>query len=182
MVADKHENRVLSPCLLLCLLYKLADAVIGIFNDLLFRREFWIVESFGDNVGRVVADGQQCGEKRSSAFSMFPQDGKGVREEKIVGHSEMVDHLLLGIVFLRIYLVISVGAEEGVHVVVLALVCHEKHGVISVFLQNRRQSRILRDVCSFHCVAEHDRWERIERGVKTVVCVIPGRVAVVETE
>lgn len=56
---------------------------------------------------------------------MFPQDGKGVREEKIVGHSEMVDHLLLGIVFLRIYLVISVGAEEGVHVVVLALVCHE---------------------------------------------------------
>lgn len=82
MVADKHENRVLSPCLLLCLLYKLADAVIGIFNDLLFRRELRIVESFGDNVGRVVADGQQCGENGRPLSACFLKTGRAYEKRK----------------------------------------------------------------------------------------------------
>lgn len=47
------------------------------------------------------------------------QHGQGVGEEIVVGHAEVVDHLLARIVLLCVDFLVAVGAQKGVHVVVL---------------------------------------------------------------
>ena len=68
----------------------------------------------------------------------------------------MVCNLLFRIVLLSIYLIKSVCAEEGIHVVVLALMSHEEHVVVAVFGKYCREAAINWNNTSFHGIALHD--------------------------
>ena len=55
--------------------------------------------------------------------------------------------------------VIPIGAQEGIHIVILRLMSHEEEVPIAVVMQHRGQALVVRDVAPLHEVAEHQGGE-----------------------
>lgn len=182
VVAQEYEHGVCKPGLLRRCPHKPSDGPVGVFHDGLFhvcrpRSELPFV---GQHIGRMVADGQECGEEGAACLCPFADNGQGIAEEVVVGHTEMIDHLLARIVFLSIHFVIAVGAQEGVHIVVLRLVGHKEECAVASSAKHGGQPVVARDIAALHRVAFEDGGEGIERGIQAVVRMIAGGVAVGE--
>lgn len=60
--------------------------------------------------------------------------------------------------------------------------CHKKHGAVASLLQGVGQPRVTRYARALHGIAEHDGRKGVERGIKAVVGVVAGRIAVGKTQ
>ena len=157
-------------------------AAVRVLHNLLLGRTALWTEVGREDVGRMVADGQQGGEEGLARGGVTVEHLQGIGEEVVVLHAPAADQLVGRIVLLRVDFLVAVGAEEGVHVVVLRLVRHEEHRVVAVVTQDGGQTRIGGDDRAFHRVALHHRREGIERGIQSVVRVVAGGVEVGERE
>ena len=136
VVAKKDEKRVLVPGFARGLLHETADAVVGVAHNLFFGRERGVGKGVGNDVGRMVADGEQGGHEGMAFGGTLAQHGQGVTEQKGVGYAEMIDDFAARIIFLGIHFVVAVGAEKGVHVVVLAFVGHKEQGAVALLFKH----------------------------------------------
>lgn len=80
VVAEEDEDGVGCPRFLTYGFHELADAVVRVAHNLLVLREFRVAETFGHDVGRMVADGQQRGEERTAGGRMATQHGERISE------------------------------------------------------------------------------------------------------
>ena len=125
----------------------------------------------------MVAYAQQGGEEGCVRSIKTVKDIQRIPVQVVVLHAEAVHHLLLRIILLRIDFIVTVGAQECVHVVILAFVRHEEEVAVSGLAQCRGQSGISGDVASLHQVTIHQRRVRIKRGIKSVIGMNASRIA-----
>ena len=97
---QQYKQRVPIPGFASCSLQELADAVVGILHNLHFLLVAPGVEVAGDDIGRVVADGEQGGHERLSCGGSAVEGLKGKAEEVAVAHAETVHHFAGRIILL----------------------------------------------------------------------------------
>ena len=98
----------------------------------------------------------------------------------MVAYTKGVHLFTAGIVFLRKHLVETVSAQESVHIVVLRLMGHKEHVVITHGFQHCRQSLTVRCHRPLHQVPLHQCGEGVECRCDAVIGVYAGRIAVGE--
>ena len=178
VVTQKHKQRVGKPWFARSGCHEVADAAVGIAHNLSFGFQTGCLESLRHHIGRVVADGEQRGQERTAFARMAAHHGQGILKQISVRYAKMVDHLIGRVILLGINLLVAVGAQEGIHVVVLAFVRHEEHRGVTLFPQHRGKPRIVRHDAALHGVAEHDGRKTVERGIQAVVGVDTRRITV----
>ena len=176
MVGKDNEDGVVIPRLFPRLAEELSDAPVGILHDLRFRFLGTCLHPTGHNVWRVVADGEDCRHERFPVLGRLVDHRQRIVEEVFVGHAKTIGHLVGRVVLLRINLVVAIGAEEGIHVVVLRLMCHEEEVVVALLLEHGGQSAAPWRHRSLHQVAHHQCREGVERSGKSVVGVYASRI------
>ena len=180
VVTYEHENRIFKPLLAPGGLHEPPDGPVGVLHNRLLHLGRARAKRRRQHVGRVVADGEQGGEERAARGGVAAQDGQGVVEQEIVLHAEMVGHLLGRVIFLGIYFSVTVGSEEGIHIVVLRFVRHKKEGGVARFAQHRGQSVVGRNGRPLHGVSFQDGGEGVECGIEPVVRMVARRIAIGE--
>ena len=138
VVTQEHKQRVGKPWFARSGCHEVTDAAVGIAHNLPFGFQTGRLECLRHHIGRVVADGEQCGQKGTAFACMAAQHGQGIFKQISVRHAKMVDHLVGRVILLGINLLVAVGAQKGIHVVVLAFVCHEEHRGVALLPQYRR--------------------------------------------
>ena len=100
----------------------------------------------------------------------------------MIAYTETVYHRISGIILLRINVVIAVSREKRLHIVILSLMCHEEHIVVTLATQDGRNALPMGCYRPFHEVTEHQCRKTVERSSKSMVGVYAGTVAVCERQ
>lgn len=111
MIAQEYEKGVLKPRLSGSLFHEAAQAIIGIFNDLILFFTASRFKPFGYYIRRMVGYCQQCCKKRASGSGLPVDFRECVFKKVVVGNAEAIDDLIFRVVFLRMNIGVSVRAQ-----------------------------------------------------------------------
>ena len=117
----------------------------------------------------MVADGEDCRHERFPVLGRLVDYRQRIVEEVFVGHAKTIGHLVGRVVLLCINLVVAIGAEEGIHVVVLRLMSHKEQVVISLLMEHRSNTAAVWCHCTLHQVAHHQGRKGVQRGGDAMV-------------
>ena len=170
----------------LAALEKLAEAPIGVFDDIFSRA----VRVFRDaalrvGVGLMVCNGQDGGEKRLVGLigpaqrAEFP-DGTGVNV--LVAHAPDVHECRVGKIFLVNDAVIAVGDKERFHVVEGGVAAVEEHRVVTFALEHAGDGLHIFGTVAVDNGVPGQRRERRQRAFHAAHGAVAGGVDVVEQQ
>ena len=182
MVCLNHEYRVLIPRLPACLLQKVAYRPVGILYNLCFLLLGLRLEEIRNDIWRMIAHGEDGSHERLARLRLLVDGVEGVAHLEMVAHTKAVHHLALRIVLLREDVIVAIGLEEGLHVVILCLVGHEKHVLVAILLQHRGDTLAAWSYRSLHQVSEHESREAVERSRHAMVGMDAGTIEVGERQ